>query len=83
MRTFATDGTSRFRHPSQEASEAIKRLEALARPAFDEFLILKFTASNVEPFPFQWINEQETLLQYSALLTRVSKLYDQRFGSSV
>jgi len=81
-RTFATDGTSRFRHPSQEAAEAIKRLEALARPAFDEFLILRFTATNVKPFPFKWINEQETLLLYSALLTRVSKLYDQRFASS-
>jgi hypothetical protein len=81
-RSFPTDGTSRFRHPSQEAAEAIKRLDALARPAFNEFLILKFEATNVEPFPFSWINEHETLLQYSALLTRVSKLYDQRFGSS-
>src|SRR5271165_3351143 len=81
-RSFPTDGTSRFRHPSQEAAEAIRRLEALARPVFDEFLVLKFMATNVEPFPFTWINEQETLLQYSALLTRVSKLYDQRFGAS-
>jgi hypothetical protein len=81
-RTFATDGTGRYKHPSQEAAEAIKRLEALAKPAFNEFLILKFIATNVEPFPFTWINEQDTLLQYSALLTRVSRLYDQRFGSS-
>jgi hypothetical protein len=81
-RTFPTDGTAKYRHPSQEADEAIKRLEAYARPAFNEFLILKFVATNVDPFPFSWINEQETLLQYSALLTRVSKLYDQRFGSS-
>ena len=81
-RSFPTDGTSHYKHPSQEAAEAIKRLEALAKPAFNEFLILKFVATNVEPFPFSWVNEQETLLQYSALLTRVSKLYDQRFGSS-
>jgi hypothetical protein len=81
-RSFATDGTSRFRHPSQEAVEAIKRLESLARPSFNEFLILKFTATNVAPFPFVWIDEQDTLLQYSALLTRVSHLYDQRFGVS-
>jgi hypothetical protein len=80
-RSFPTDGTARFRHPSQEAAEAIKRLEALARPAFNEFLILRFLATNVDPFPFSWINEQETLLQYSALLTRVSRLYDQRFGA--
>lgn len=80
-RNFPTDGTSHFRHPSQEAVEAIKRLEALAKPAFNEFLILRFVATNVDPFPFSWINEQETLLQYSALLTRVSRLYDQRFGA--
>ena len=79
-RSFQTDGTSKFRHPSQEADEAIKRLEQFAKPAFDEFLILKFAATNVEPFPFRWINENDTLLQYSALLTRVSRLYDQRFG---
>lgn len=79
-RTFPTDGTSRFRHPAQEAAEAIRRLEQFARPAFDEFLVLRFAATNVEPFPFRWIDEQETLLQYSALLTRVSRLYEQRFG---
>jgi hypothetical protein len=81
-RSFPTDGTAKYKHPSQEASEAIKRLDAYARPDFDEFLILRFAASNVEPFPFQWINERETLLEYSALLTRVSKLYDRRFGSA-
>lgn len=79
-RRFPTDGTARFRHPSQEALEAIRRLDAFAKPAFDEFLILRFIATNVEPFPFSWVDEQEALLQYSALLTRVSKLYDQRFG---
>jgi hypothetical protein len=81
-RSFPTDGTTRFRHPSQEASAAIQRLETLARPAFNEFLILRFAATNVEPFPFSWVNEQDTLLQYSALLTRVSKLYEHRFGAS-
>ena len=81
-RSYPTDGTAKYKHPSQEAAEAIRRLEAQAQPEFDEFLILRFAATNVEPFPFQWINEQETLLQYSALLTRVSKLYDQRFGAA-
>lgn len=81
-RSFPTDGTTRFRHPSQEAATAIQRLEAFARPAFDEFLILRFAATNVDPFPFRWIDEQDTLLQYSALLTRISKLYDRRFGAS-
>jgi len=79
-RSFSTDGTARAKHPIQEAPEAIRRLELFAKRAFDEFLILRFAATNVDPFPFRWIDEQETLLQYSALLTRVSHLYDQRFG---
>jgi len=81
-RSFPTDGTAKYKHPSQEAEEAIRRLILKARPAFDEFLVLRFAATNVGPFPFRWIDEQQTLLEYSALLTRVSKLYDQRFGSA-
>jgi hypothetical protein len=80
-RSFPTDGTSRFKHPAQEAAEAIRRLEQFAKPSFDEVLVLKFAATHLEPYPFAWIDEQDSLLQYSALLTRVSRLYDQRFGS--
>lgn len=79
-RTFATDGTSRFRHPAQEATEAIARLERFASPSFNEFLILRFKASNVDPFPFEWVDENSTLLSYSALLARVCTLYQTRFG---
>lgn len=80
LRSFATNGTGGYKHPSQEAARAIDRLERLAKPSFDEFLILRFVATNVEPFPFAWVNESETLLQYSALLTRISNLYETRFG---
>jgi hypothetical protein len=80
-RSFPTDGTGGFQHPSQEASKAIFRLKTEAAPLFDEFLILKFKASNVDPFPFERVAEDETLLEYSALLARLSRLYQQRFGS--
>ncbi len=79
-RSFPTDGTSRFKHPVQEAPAAIARLISMAQPSFDEFLILKFKASNVNPYPFEWVDESATLLAYSALLTRVSTLYQQRFS---
>lgn len=79
-RNFTTDGTGKYKHPSQEAVEAIRRLESLARPLFDEFLLLRYASTNVAPFSFQWVDEQKTLLEYSALLTRVSNLYSQRFG---
>lgn len=76
-RAFPTDGR-RYKHPIQEAQGAISRLEQ-ARPHFDEFIVLRFSATNAGPFPFSWVNEASTVEQYSASLTRVSRLYDRRF----
>lgn len=78
-RAFLTDGR-RYKHPLQEARDAIARLEQRAQPSFDEFLILKFVATNTPPFPFSWVDENKTVLEYSALLTRVSRQYDRRFA---
>jgi hypothetical protein len=78
-RTFLTDGR-KYKHPIQEAKDAISRLEQRARPSFDEFLILKFSATNTPPYPFSWVDEKQTTLEYSALLTRISRDYDHRFA---
>jgi len=48
-------------------------------PEFDEFLVLPFRATNVDPFPFEWVEPETTRQEYSALLVRVSRLYDERF----
>ena len=77
-RAYKTDGRTR-RHPSQEAQEAEARLVEEVRPHFDEFLILRFKASNVKPYPFEWVDYGETEEQYGAILTRVSREYDRRF----
>ena len=77
-RTFPTEG-KKYKHPIQEANDAISRLLQRAAPSFDEFLILKFEASNTPPHPFFWKDEKQTLLEYSALLTRLSREYDRRF----
>lgn len=77
-RTFPTEG-KKYKHPIQEANDAISRLLQRAAPSFDEFLILKFEASNTPPHPFSWKDERQTLLEYSALLTRLSREYDRRF----
>jgi hypothetical protein len=77
-RTFPTDGR-KYKHPLQEAEDAISRLKQRAAPSFDEFLILQFQASNTPPHSFSWVREGETLLEYSALLTRLSRAYDSRF----
>lgn len=78
-RPFPTTGRQGFLHPYQEAPEAERRLLASAAPDFDEFLVLRFRATNVAPYPFEWVNYDETRLDYAAALSRVSARYQQRF----
>jgi hypothetical protein len=77
-RSFPTDG-KKYKHPIQEAEDAVSRLRQRAQSSFDEFLILRFRSSNVPPHQFAWVDEDQTQLEYSALLTRVSRDYDRRF----
>lgn len=67
-------------HPFQEAPEAEARLMTRARPAFGEFLILRYRATNADPYPFEWVNYDETALDYGAILVRVAREYEHRFG---
>jgi len=78
-RPFPTTGKDGFLHPVQEGPEATRRLQALAAPEFDEFLILRFKATNAAPYPFEWANYDETRLDYAAALSRISARYQQRF----
>lgn len=78
-RPFPTTGKDGFLHPVQEAPEAARRLRALAAPDFDEFLILRFKATNAGPYPFEWADYNGTRLDYAAALTRISAGYQQRF----
>lgn len=59
-RAFLTDGR-KYKHPIQEARDAISRLEQRAQASFDEFLILKFVATNTTPHPFSWVDEQQVV----------------------
>jgi hypothetical protein len=79
QREFLTDGR-KYKHPVQEAQDAISRLGQRAQASFDEFLILKFIATNTPPYPFGWVDEDRVVLEYSALLTRISREYDRRFA---
>ena len=63
----------------QEATEAERRLLSRAAEKFDEFQILRFRATNVAPFPFEWVDLEQTNKEYGALLIRVSREYDRRF----
>jgi len=77
-RSYKTDGKNN-RHPSQEADEAEERLISRAAPRFDEFLVLRFRSTNAKPYPFEWLNHDETAKDYGAALVRLSSTYDQRF----
>ena len=78
-RPFPTTGRGGFLHPIQEAAEAERRLREQALPAFDEFLILRYRATNAAPFPFEWVDYSSTRLDYAAVLSRISSRYQQRF----
>ena len=78
-RPFPTTGKQGFLHPFQEAPEAERRLRAQAAPDFDEFLVLRFKATNAPPYPFDWVDYNATRLDYSAALSRISARYQQRF----
>lgn len=76
-RSFRTDGR-KYKHPIEEAQEAEARLLQLAAPSFDEFLILRFEATNEPPHVFSWINNQVTIRDYGAILARISQQYEAR-----
>jgi hypothetical protein len=77
-RAYRTDG-SKYKHPVQEAEQARNRLVSAVEPEFDEFLVLKYRATNEPPYPFEWVNEKETALEYGAALIRISNEYQNRF----
>jgi hypothetical protein len=78
-RVYPTTGKAGYLHPIQEAEEAIVRLNSDVRSVFDEFLILSFRASNVEPFRFEWVDSRGTTNLYGAAVTRISREYERRF----
>lgn len=78
-REWPTDG-KKHKHPIQEAEEAERRLRERALPHFDEFQFLRFRATNVPPYPFEWVDYALTAKEYAASLIRVSRAYDDRFA---
>jgi hypothetical protein len=77
-RAYRTDGKAN-RHPIQEAADAAQRLLRDVAPLYDEFIVLHYSATNEEPFPFSWVNFDQTYADYGAALVRISREYDRRF----
>jgi hypothetical protein len=76
-RSYRTDGGV-YKHPIQEAEQARARLASVA-PEYDEFLVLRYRAVNEPPYPFEWVNQKETVQEYGAALIRISNEYQRRF----
>jgi hypothetical protein len=68
-RPWPTTGKGGYLHPIQEAEEAERRLLEHAAPSYNEFLVLRYRATNEKPYPFEWVNSEETTLNYAAVLT--------------
>ena len=76
-RSYRTNG-AKFKHPSQEAARAVQRLATIASQ-FDEFVVLKYKATNEPPYPFEWVNSKDLVQEYAAALIRISNEYQHRF----
>lgn len=81
-RAFIADGSTKDAAPIKEAPAAIARITQSAVGKYDEFAFLPFVATNASPFPFNWVNEDRVLKEYSSLLIRVLRLYEDRFRGS-
>jgi hypothetical protein len=77
-RHWPTTGKGGHAHPYKEAPEAERRLREHAAPSYNEFLVLRYKATNEPPFPFEWVDFNETRLNYGAVLTRISSAFQQR-----
>jgi hypothetical protein len=63
----------------QESEETVRRLYEVARPVFDELVVLRFKATNQELFPFEWLNPSGVASDYGAAVVRIADLYERRF----
>jgi hypothetical protein len=77
---WPTTGKGRHKHPYQEAAEVETRIRARVAPQYDDVIFLRFQATNVPPFKFEWVDAKATELDYAAVLTRTIRNYEKRFG---
>ena len=77
-RSYRTDGR-KHAHPYQEAQIVESRIRAEVAPQYDETVILRYRATNEEPFGFSWVDRGGCARDYLASLVRISSEYERRF----
>ena len=74
-----TDAPLPFKASVSPVGRIARRLAAGAAPAFDEFLVLRYRATNEPPYSFEWVNYKDARLDYAGALARINSRYQQRF----
>lgn len=77
-RSYKTDGKTHA-HPFEEAAAAEERIRNEVVPEFDETIILRYKATNEEPYPFSWADPASASREYAASLVRICAEYERRF----
>lgn len=77
-REYKTDG-KKHAHPIEEAPEVERRILKEVAPHYNETIILRYKATNEDPFPFSWFDKKTTELEYGASLVRIASEYERRF----
>ena len=67
------EGERSFRHTlrEHETTAVTTKLRSRLTETYDEFRILGFRATNQPPYPFSWLDQGTTDLDYGAALTRL------------
>jgi hypothetical protein len=68
------------RAPAAEAASVIQFVVGRVETFYDELIVLRFAATNMDPFAFKWVDAAATRRDYSAAILRLAGLYQQRFG---
>lgn len=77
-RLYRTDGR-KHAHPAQEAPIVEARIRNEVAPHYDETILLRYRATNEEPFAFSWVDKATCIRDYLASLVRISSEYERRF----
>jgi hypothetical protein len=77
-RLYRTDGKTHA-HPFQEAQTVEERIRNEVVPKFDETIMLRYKATNEDPYPFEWVDASRAAREYAASLVRISSEYERRF----
>ena len=63
----------------QEPQKVMAKLREHLLARYDELLILSFRATNMPPYPFEWLDNRQVDLDYGAALARIGEECQRRF----